>query len=76
MTPKELNRDIKHFAKNIKSGKLDQYSEAAKKEFSRISEADREMEDINKESVLILFILNRIYNYVPCTMFGPSDIKL
>lgn len=73
MTTKELNKAIKRFAEDISQAKIDPYSEAAKKEFNRLANADNEMKYINKESVIALFVLNRVYKFVPLTMFGPTS---
>lgn len=73
MEKKQLNAAIKRFAEDISQAKVDPYSDKAKSEFSRLAGADPEMQYINKESVIALFVLNRTYHYVPCTIFGPAS---
>jgi hypothetical protein len=74
MTNAELNRDIKRLAGKIKTGILDPYSQRAKDEFTRLYGADNELKHMNKESVIILLILNRKFHYVNFKDFGPADL--
>jgi hypothetical protein len=74
MTNKELNAAIKKFAKQIKDGKIDPEAEQAKQEFTRLHGADRTMQALNADSLRILFVLNRRYNYTGWHYFGPDDL--
>lgn len=73
MTTKEQNAAIKRMGSRIKNGALDGHSPEAKELFTTLYYADREMKYIDKESVIILFVLNRRFKYENINAFGPLD---
>lgn len=81
MTNQELNRDIKRLYNNIKklsnSGTeagqkkyYDYVANEAAKEFSRLFWADKEMEAMNRQSLLIMLRLNVKHRFIPFHQFG------
>ena len=75
MTNAELNRAVKKFAKDLKSGKIEPYTddEKAKKEFQRLHDADKTFKALNADSLRIMIVLNRAYHFINPNYFGPAD---
>ena len=73
MEKQQLNAAIKKFAKQIKDKKIDPHSEAAHKEFTRLYGASDELKYMNRDSIVIMIVLNRKFLYVPFHQFGPLN---
>ncbi len=73
MEKSELNRDIKRLRDNIKSGKIDPASEEARTEYKRLYGASDELKYMNRDSIVIMIVLNRKFLYIPLHQFGPLN---
>lgn len=82
MTTKELNRDINNLWKKrnklLSNNENDLYFDwlenEGKKEFTRLYYADKNMEYMNKKSLLIMYRLNQSHRFIPFHSFGISAI--
>ena len=74
MTKQELNRDINRMYINYISNKNNTIMKfdynAMFEEYRRLYYADDELKYMNKKSIRIMLILNRIYRIIPFHMFG------
>lgn len=80
MTTKELNRDVKRLHQSIMKASqqmtteeyFDFISRDAKREYLRLYHADSTFTYMNRSSILIMFVLNRVNRFIPFHQFGPN----
>lgn len=77
MTKRELNRDIKRLASEIyrmsfeDANKYFTYIEReAKREYLRLYDDDDTFENMNRQSILIMMVLNRMHKFKAQRHFG------
>jgi len=65
MTKQELNRDVKRLFNKVRKADIldDKIMSEIQKEFMRLYWADKEFENLTRDNILRMLVMNRKYNF-------------